>query len=83
LFTGSSGVIGQVGTLVHVADLHFGAPLELLGVTIGEAGSALIRSETRKAFDRLIELALRVEADTPVLAGAGRSVGARIMILAS
>lgn len=60
---------GRVGTMVHAADLHLGAPLQSLGARLGAERAAELRREAALAFDTLIDLTLRVDADLLVLAG--------------
>lgn len=59
----------RVGTLIHVADLHLGAPLESLGSRIGADEAETIRVQSHKAFDRLVELTIQQQADILVMAG--------------
>jgi DNA repair protein SbcD/Mre11 len=59
----------QVGTLVHAADLHLGAPLNSLGAKVGEDQARALRDQAVQAFDRLIELTLAQQAEVLVLAG--------------
>jgi exonuclease SbcD len=59
----------RVGTLVHAADLHLGAPLNSLGAKVGEDRARSLREKATSAFDRLIDLTLAQEADILVLAG--------------
>lgn len=59
----------RVGTLVHAADLHLGAPLLSLGERVGIEVAEQIRSQSDRAFDRLISLTIEQEADILVLAG--------------
>lgn len=63
------GPDGRVGALVHAADLHLGAPLHSLGTRLGEERAAGLRRDAALAFDELIDLTLRVDADVLVLAG--------------
>jgi len=58
-----------VGTLVHAADLHLGAPLNSLGARVGEARAQELRALAVQAFDRLVDLTLAQQADVLVLAG--------------
>lgn len=59
----------RVGTIVHAADLHLGAPLHSLGIRLGDERAAEFRRSATGAFDELVELTLRVDADVLVLAG--------------
>ena len=59
----------RVGTLIHAADLHLGAPLLSLGERVGTEVAEQIRSQSDRAFDRLISLTIEQEADILVLAG--------------
>lgn len=59
----------RVGTLVHVADLHLGAPLESLGSRLGADEAENIRVQSHKAFDRLVDLTIQQQADILVMAG--------------
>lgn len=59
----------HVGTLVHAADLHLGAPLNSLGAKVGEAQAHKLRAQAVQAFDRLVDLTLTQQADILVLAG--------------
>lgn len=59
----------RVGTLVHAADLHLGAPLNSLGAKVGEAQAHTLRDLAVQAFDRLVDLTLEQQADVLVLAG--------------
>lgn len=59
----------RVGTLVHAADLHLGAPLTSLGAKVGEVQAHALRAQAMQAFDRLIDLTLAQQADILVLAG--------------
>lgn len=59
----------RVGTLVHAADLHLGAPLNSLGAKVGEAQAQALRTQAHQAFDRLVDLTLAQQADVLVLAG--------------
>lgn len=59
----------RVGTLVHAADLHLGAPLNSLGAKVGEAQARTLRDLAVQAFDRLVDLTLDQQADVLVLAG--------------
>lgn len=61
--------MGQIGTLVHAADLHLGSPLQSLGGSVGEEKAQQIRLQSIKAFDRLIDMTIEHEADVLVLAG--------------
>ena len=59
----------HVGTLVHAADLHLGAPLNSLGAKVGDAQAQALRTRAAQAFDRLVDLTLTQQADVLVLAG--------------
>ena len=59
----------RVGTLVHAAGLHLGAPPNSLGVKVGEDRAKSLREQAIGAFDRLIDLTLAQQADILVLAG--------------
>jgi DNA repair exonuclease SbcCD nuclease subunit len=60
---------GRVGTMVHAADLHLGAPLQSLGAQVSEEVAAQIRDRAARAFDDLVDLVLAEEADVLVIAG--------------
>jgi DNA repair protein SbcD/Mre11 len=59
----------HVGTLVHAADLHLGAPLNSLGAQVGDAQAQALRTQAAQAFDSLVDLTLTQQADVLVLAG--------------
>lgn len=60
---------GRIGTLVHAADLHLGAPLKSIGNGVDEDTAQRLRNAANQAFDNLVELVLEHEADVLVLAG--------------
>lgn len=60
---------GRVGTVLHAADLHLGAPLKALGSRLDTDVTAHIRQLARRAFDNLVELAIAEAVDAVVLAG--------------
>lgn len=78
----------SVGTLVHAADLHLGAPLNSLGTKVGEAQAQELRALAVQAFDRLVDLTLAQQADILVLAGdlydqADYEVGAQVRFVSA
>ena len=60
---------GRIGTLVHAADLHLGAPLKSIGNGVDEDIAEGLRNAANQAFDKLVKLVLEQEADVLVLAG--------------
>jgi len=60
---------GRIGTLVHAADLHLGAPLKSIGNGVDEDIAEGLRNAANRAFDKLVKLVLEQEADVLVLAG--------------
>ena len=60
---------GRIGTLVHAADLHLGAPLKSIGNGVDEDIAEGLRNAANRAFDELVKLTLEQEADVLVLAG--------------
>ena len=60
---------GRIGTLVHAADLHLGAPLKSIGNGVDEDIAEGLRNAANRAFDNLVKLVLEQEADVLVLAG--------------
>ena len=60
---------GRIGTLVHAADLHLGAPLKNIGNGVDEDIAEGLRNAANQAFDKLVKLVLEQEADVLVLAG--------------
>ena len=60
---------GRLGTLVHAADLHLGAPLQSLGGQASSEVAEQIRDHAARALDDLIELVVAEEAEILVLAG--------------
>jgi DNA repair exonuclease SbcCD nuclease subunit len=77
------GSDGQVGLVVHAADLHLGAPLRSLGRRIDPAHAARLRERSTLALERLVDLAVDRSADAMVLAGdvydgADREVAAQL-----
>ncbi|MBG7603666.1 MAG: DNA repair exonuclease [Actinobacteria bacterium] len=60
---------GRIGTMVHAADLHLGAPLQSLGNQVSEDVAEQIRDRAARALDDLIDLVLAEEAEILVLAG--------------
>lgn len=54
---------------LHAADLHLGAPLESLGEAVDEATFTRIKALVKKAFERLIDVAIDEQVDFVVLAG--------------
>ena len=60
---------GRIGTLVHAADLHLGAPLKSIGNGVDEDIAEGLRNAANRAFDKLVKLTLEQEADVLVLAG--------------
>ena len=74
---------GRIGTMVHAADLHLGAPLQSLGSQLDEDVAEKIRKRAAHAFGDLIDLVLAEEAEILVIAGdiydeAEYDVGAQI-----
>jgi hypothetical protein len=43
----------QIGTLVHAADLHLGAPLKALGEGLGDERSAELLRRSAQAFSMI------------------------------
>lgn len=60
---------GRVGTVLHAADLHLGAPLKALGSRLDADVTAHIRKLATRAYDNLVSLALAESVDVVVLAG--------------
>jgi len=60
---------GRLGTMVHAADLHLGAPLKSLGSQLSGDVAEQLRERAARAFDDLIEMVLDEEAEILVLAG--------------
>jgi DNA repair protein SbcD/Mre11 len=60
---------GRVGTILHAADLHLGAPLQALGSRVDPVAAERIRELALAAWDNLINLALDEKVDAVVLAG--------------
>lgn len=60
---------GRIGTMVHAADLHLGAPLQSLGRQLDEDLAEQIRGRAARALDDLIDVVLAEEAEILVLAG--------------
>ena len=63
---------GRIGTLVHAADLHIGAPLKGVANRFPEDEQHLanyFRQEVSEAFDNLINITIEENADILVLAG--------------
>lgn len=68
---------------VHAADLHLGAPLRRLGVSLSPQSRQELIAAVDTAFDRLVDETIRLEAEFLVLAGdiydgADREAGAQI-----
>lgn len=61
--------VNQIGTVVHAADLHLGAPLDSLGTRIDAAKAQRLRELSVGAFDNLIDLVCDRQASALVLAG--------------
>jgi len=79
-------VAEQIGTVVHAADLHLGAPLDSLGRRIDPTKADHLRKLSLGAFDNLIDLTIDRQATALVLAGdvydgAHREVGAQLRFL--
>ena len=60
---------GRIGTMVHAADLHLGAPLQSLGSHVSDDVAEQIRDHAARAFDDLIDLVRTEKAEILVLAG--------------
>ena len=63
---------GKIGTLIHAADLHIGAPLKGVANRFPEDEQHLanyFRQEVSEAFDNLINITIEENADILVLAG--------------
>ena len=61
--------VDQIGTVVHAADLHLGAPLDSLGTRIDAAKAQRLRDLSLGAFENLIDLVCDRQASALVLAG--------------
>lgn len=69
-------------SFIHTADLHLGSPFSTLGASNPELASEM-RSATFEAFERIVQLCLKKEADFLLVAGdvfdgADRSIRAQI-----
>ena len=61
---------GRIGTLIHAADLHLGAPFKGLSKDLGDPDRFKeLKERAKKAFDNLVEATIEKEADILVLAG--------------
>jgi DNA repair protein SbcD/Mre11 len=60
---------GRLGTILHAADLHLGAPLKSLGETLPAEAVSGIMERAVRAWDNLVDLALAERVDVVVLAG--------------
>lgn len=60
---------GRVGTILHAADLHLGAPLQSLGSQVDPEVAYDIRERVTRAFTNLVTLAIEQAVDIVVLAG--------------
>ena len=53
---------------IHTADLHLDSPLTSLALRNADLGG-LVRGATRKALERLVDLAITEEVDAVIIAG--------------
>jgi DNA repair protein SbcD/Mre11 len=63
------GTDGRLGTVLHAADLHLGAPLKALGNRLDAESVSSIRRQASRAFANLVDLAIAESVDVVVLAG--------------
>ena len=61
---------GRIGTLIHAADLHLGAPFKGLSKDLDDPDLfKQLKERAKKAFDNLVEATIEKKADILVLAG--------------
>jgi DNA repair protein SbcD/Mre11 len=60
---------GRLGTVLHAADLHLGAPLRSLGSSLPDDVVQRILDQSKDAWANLVKLAIDEQVDVVVLAG--------------
>lgn len=74
---------GRIGTVLHAADLHLGAPLQSLGNQLDQRTADRVRHHATRAYENLVDLAIDEGVEVVVLAGdvydhAERDVAAQV-----